>query len=274
MKPLLNVHFWRDEDLPGLEVAEVRESAHVFPNHSHDHYAIAVMDKGASFCAGNGRDGTCVTSGQVALINPGQVHAGMPAYDGCISYRMLYVDPVWMRRVARDLCGRDGAAPEFPHWVAPDPALHAMLHRLCLLVANGAEGLEKDSAMVGAFSRMLAVWGNVRGAAVSRKGHEHRAVRLVKEYLRARLAEKVSLDELAAHAGLSRFYLLRVFKGETGLSPHAFHTQMRIDCAKGLLLSGASISDAALDAGFSDQSHFTNAFRRFVGATPGQYLAS
>jgi len=98
-------------------------------------------------------------------------------------------------------------------------------------------------------------------------------VSLVKEVLRARLGEKVSLDELATHAGLSRFYLLRVFKAETGLGPHAFHTQLRIDCAKGLLLSGASIADAALESGFSDQSHFTNTFRRLVGATPGQYLS-
>lgn len=272
MKPLSKVRFLRDADLPGLEIAEVRDSVHVFPSHCHDHYAIGIMDYGANYCTEGNRGASRVSRGQVALINPGQVHGGMPAYDGRVSYRMLYVKTDWMHRVARDLCGFDMAAPEFTRWVAPDPLLAANLGRLCSLVAHGAGRLEKQSAMVGAFSHMLSAWADVPDSAPVRGG-EHRAVAQVKAILRADLAEKVSLDELAARTGLSCYYLLRVFKRETGLPPHAYQTQLRIDRAKELLLSGVTIADAALDTGFTDQSHLTNAFRRLVGATPGQYLS-
>lgn len=271
MKPLAETRFWRDAALPGLEVASISESAHAFPKHTHEHYAVGIMDKGACYCVDVAAGAPCVASGQVMLIGPGQVHSGVPTSVDLVSYRMLYVDPEWMRRAARELADTETAYPEFPRWVAPDPALFAMLGRLTLLAARGGEPLQLQSAMVGAFARLLAGWGQVRDARG--RGNEHRAVRLVKEYLAAHLADKVTLDDLAAHAGLSRCYLLRVFKRETGLSPHAHHVQLRIARAKQLMLAGSSIADAALDTGFSDQSHFSNVFRHFTGATPGQYLS-
>ena len=71
---------------------------------------------------------------------------------------------------------------------------------------------------------------------------------------------------------MSRYHLLRVFKRATGLTPHAFHVQHRVERAKSLLRSGLPIVQVAADTGFVDQSHFTRAFKHLVGATPGQYL--
>jgi AraC-like DNA-binding protein len=64
-----------------------------------------------------------------------------------------------------------------------------------------------------------------------------------------------------------------VFKRETGLPPHLFRTLRRIDRGKQLLRDGLPLAQAALAVGFSDQSHFTNTFRKYTGATPGQYLS-
>ena len=74
--------------------------------------------------------------------------------------------------------------------------------------------------------------------------------------------------------GARGYRLLRVLKREAALSSHAVHTQRRIEFAKALLRQGISIAEVALEAGFSDQSHFTDAFRQFVGATPGQYAGA
>ena len=91
--------------------------------------------------------------------------------------------------------------------------------------------MEMESCMIEALTALLTRHGNAP-ARLARAGREHRAMRLVQEYLADRVGEKVTLEELAALAGLSRYHLLRVFKRDTGLTPHAFHTQMRVDRAK------------------------------------------
>ncbi len=103
---------------------------------------------------------------------------------------------------------------------------------------------------------------------------ENPAVARAREQIAASHGEFLPLDELARSAGLSRHHFARVFKAATGLPPHAYQLQQAVEQAKALLAGGAPISQAALDAGFSDQSHFSRLFREFTGATPGQYVAA
>jgi AraC-like DNA-binding protein len=69
------------------------------------------------------------------------------------------------------------------------------------------------------------------------------------------------------------FHLCRVFRKETGLSPHSYQTLVRVHLAKTLLAAGVAISQVAVDAGFYDQAHLTRYFKRIYGVTPGRYLA-
>ena len=94
---------------------------------------------------------------------------------------------------------------------------------------------------------------------------------LAREYLADNVAEKVSLEELSGVAGVSRYHLLRLFKNGTGLPPHAFQTQLRVERAKVLLRKGWAPVQVAMETGFADQSHFTHKFRQFTGITPRQY---
>ncbi|WP_027368696.1 AraC family transcriptional regulator [Desulfocurvibacter africanus] len=270
MKPCLDVRVWRDSDVPGLEVSRILSSPHAFPKHAHEHYAIGVMEDGGAYCLEPDRDDCFVAAGEIALINPGQVHSGIPPSGVRATYRMLNVDVLWMRRLAQDL-GREGY-PEFTRWVVGAPRARDMLLRLTCLVAAGGELLAKESAMVAAFSLLMAGHAAMR-PSLPGPGGEPEAVRRVKEHLHEHLDAKVSLEELAAETGLSRYHLLRVFKAATGMSPYAYHLQLRVEHARRLLLKGLPFVQAASEAGFSDQSHFSNTFRHFFGMTPGQYLA-
>lgn len=87
----------------------------------------------------------------------------------------------------------------------------------------------------------------------------------------AHYAEPVSLDELAKAADMNKFVLLRAFTRERGITPYQYLLTVRINKAKELLERGAQPIEAAMSSGFTDQSHFTNAFKRFIGLTPGQY---
>jgi AraC family transcriptional regulator len=94
----------------------------------------------------------------------------------------------------------------------------------------------------------------------------------IHEYIQDALDEKITLDELATIAGVSRFHFSRLFKQSTGLSPIAYVERSRMDRAQSLIRSGThSLVEIALIVGFADQSHFSRRFRRHMRCTPTQF---
>lgn len=80
-----------------------------------------------------------------------------------------------------------------------------------------------------------------------------------------------SLDDMAEAAFISKYNLIRIFKRETGLTPHQFQIQNRIRKAQRLLEKSVTITEVALATGFCDQSHFIRHFEKIVGLTPTDY---
>jgi len=108
---------------------------------------------------------------------------------------------------------------------------------------------------------------------VRRPGTEraHReAVEAAKAFLTVHAAERVRLDEVAAHVYLSPFHLSRIFKERTGSTLHAYLTQLRLRAALGRLDEGTDLTTLALDHGFSSHAHLTDSFRSGFGVTPSQ----
>lgn len=96
--------------------------------------------------------------------------------------------------------------------------------------------------------------------------------RQAKDMLLADLAGQTPLATIAAACGLSGAHLARAFRQSTGLPPHAWLNKARVERAMVLLRERRkSLSDIALECGFSDQSHFTRVFARRVGLAPGAW---
>src|SRR5262249_35464076 len=96
----------------------------------------------------------------------------------------------------------------------------------------------------------------------------HRAI----ERLRSESDADVSLAALAAHAGLSRFHFCRAFKESTGLSPHAWLRQHRLEQAMNMLRdTDASIVSVAAELGYGSQTAFAAAFRKLTGEAPSDW---
>lgn len=92
------------------------------------------------------------------------------------------------------------------------------------------------------------------------------------ERLRSDSDADVSLDALASDAGLSRFHFCRAFKQSTGLSPHAWLRQHRLEQAMNMLRdTDASIALVAAELGYASQTAFAAAFRRLTGDTPSDW---
>lgn len=93
-------------------------------------------------------------------------------------------------------------------------------------------------------------------------------------YINDHLTEGLSLNELASQASLSPFYFSRLFKKETGFSPHNYIITTRINNAKFLLrTSGLSVKSICFSTGFTSESSFCTTFRKETGMTPSEYRA-
>ena len=97
-------------------------------------------------------------------------------------------------------------------------------------------------------------------------------INAVCNFLEKNYAKNISLNDLCQLTGLSKYYLLRSFTRQKGISPYSYLETIRIAKAKVLLEQGVLPIEAALQTGFTDQSHFSNFFKRFIGLTPKQYM--
>lgn len=147
------------------------------------------------------------------------------------------------------------------------------LARLLASIENEASGfsLLGDSLAAAIIARFAHL--NMSGTRSPRRlglsGHQ---LRLVTGFMAEHLAQPIRLAELAALAGLSPSQFGRAFKVSTGVTPHRWHLQGRIDHAKRLLMDrNNSLVGIALDTGFSEQSPFTRAFHAMTGISPGAW---
>ncbi len=86
--------------------------------------------------------------------------------------------------------------------------------------------------------------------------------------------DRLSVEEMAASAFISKYDFIRAFKREVGLTPHQFQLQNRVRKAQRLLAGAGSVAETALEAGFCDQSHLIKQFKRITGLTPADYRAA
>ena len=97
-------------------------------------------------------------------------------------------------------------------------------------------------------------------------------LRRVTAYIESNLHRELRLADLSAVTYMSPYHFARLFKQATGVSPHRFVVQRRIDAAMALLTdSSSSITSIARTVGFTTASHFATTFRRMIGVTPTAY---
>ncbi len=264
--------FWRDGALGGLELLRAHYVTHSFAPHSHEGFALGVIESGVEIFRYR-RATYAAPAGSLVVINPGEPHTGSAALAEGWRYRMLYPDAEVLREVASALSGRPRPVPSFPQPVIDDPALAADLMRLHATAEARAEPLERSSRLTSAFALLIARHADTLHLE-PRIATEPELVRRLRDYLQERATTTVRLEDLAAVAGMSAFRTLRVFEQSIGMPPHAYLTHLRVACARRLLIEGTSLAQVATLAGFYDQSHLTRHFKRIVGVTPGQYAAA
>jgi AraC family transcriptional regulator len=146
----------------------------------------------------------------------------------------------------------------------------SLLASECTEPGEGSElyGDSLVAALVVDFLRL----GNDRSPETKKGGLAPWQLKRAKEFMEANLSTSVRLRELADLTRLSQSQFGRAFKASTGLAPHHWQMNLRINRAQQLLLDGElTLAQIALVTGFSEQSHLTRVFRRIVGVSPGSW---
>ena len=145
-----------------------------------------------------------------------------------------------------------------------DPAPAGKMLVETLASALGVHLLQNHSNLESASVALPAA----RGALDSRR------LQRVKEFIEIHLDRDLTVETLANEACLSPFHFARAFKAATGVAPHRYVTDRRLEAARAWVAEGVPFAEIAFRCGFSSQAYFTKWFRRLVGATPTEYRTS
>jgi AraC-like DNA-binding protein len=250
----------------GVE-AMTLNSNHHFPRHAHDQFGFGVIDSGAQR-SWSGVGLVHALAGDVIMANPGEMHDGIPFDHKPRAWRIIYFDPGF---VAQELEEEMSGPFEILRPVTRDPLLAGHFTRLfACLTASPSDRLNAEENLLRSLAHIL----HQHGIGRSSPGRLSPCVKNAIRRLDSALEIPVTLAELAALSGVSRFQLLRGFARETGITPHAYLIQRRVRRVRQLLAEGRTPAQAAIEAGFADQSHMSRAFVRQVGVTPSRYQAA
>jgi AraC-like DNA-binding protein len=263
------VRYWRPASSPDVYMLRVEQQRHTATTFS-ERYAIVIVREGAF--EGWYRGAMHVhAAGQLKLKEPGEVHRGGRVFEP-YSIQVAAFTPELVARATsalglraavhfrRAMLGREERA------TARAFAMHAAL------VSPETTPLEAQTRVSETLASILEACAEERVARPARWCPP--AVRRARDFLESSLAEKVTLDELAARAELDKFHLVRAFRAEVGVPPYAYLTHLRVARASTLLARGASPAEAAQAVGLYDESQLHRHFRRIVGTTPGRFARS
>lgn len=237
-----------------------------FPNHFHEYYVIGFMEDGERVLSCKNQEYT-ITKGDVLLFNPGDNHACVQSDGGALDYRGFNITKEVMLDLAEEVTGRR-ELPVFSQNVVFDEEVTCCLHTLHELVMKGSGEFGKEENLLLLLSLLLQQYGQPFESRILEQRDE---IEKACAFMKQHYAERIYLDQICRYAGLSKSTLLRAFSRSRGVTPYSYLENIRISKARKLLEQGVPPVEVALQTGFSDQSHFTNCFNRFIGLAPGLY---
>jgi len=280
---------------PRVEVLKATYQSQTFTRRTHDAYTLGIVLDGAGtfWCRGTEH---FAGKGDIVAIPPGEVHTGSVGSGvDALSYLAIYL-PVGLAVLHAESAGlRGGKPPEFRSVLFRDAIVRRAFEALNKVV-DAADGLRHGDGRanaddLGTFDKAAAEEGIyvaiaelLRGHAErfahnetlrsrGRNGRESRVVGIVRAVIEDSYAkpDETSLHMLAKRACVTPFRVIRAFRDATGLPPHHYLIQVRVERARQLLAEGTLPSITALLTGFADQSHLTYHFKKHLGITPANY---
>lgn len=218
-----------------------------FDSHNHvGHYVISVVMQGVVYVHLENRKLSC-HRGDGFIIPPYAVHS------------------VYQGRDARLLSMCIGTA--FIEETALEAAEAIVQDILRDAVEQGIFGREQREKLLASVRTLYSIRDKGRKEM-------NESIKILADKITGHPERELSIETMAADIFVSKFYLIRKFKGSIGMTPHQFCIQNRIRKSQRMLDAEKTVSGIAAEMGFYDQSHFNKAFRRIVGISPSEYIQS
>ncbi|WP_163335834.1 helix-turn-helix transcriptional regulator [Desulfopila sp. IMCC35008] len=259
-------NFFKSDDLPFAEARYSAGSTAPFKSHMHRTFSIGGIDTGEVLYTVEKRQAS-LKPGSLAVINPETLHSCNPVTKEGRSYFMLYLDINWCARVQQSLWDNDLFIPADAIRIDDWQLFHTYCRTMEKIMAPQVYLQEKEQMLFELASEVFTIACNP-GAPLCKSAED---TELLRDLLQKDLQKDLPLNSLAQKLGANPYTLLRSFKNATGITPHAYRMNCRIDHAKELLRQGKDITETAFLTGFFDQSHLHRHFKAITATTPRMY---
>jgi len=239
-----------------------------FPMHFHEHYTIGFIESGQRYLVYKDKE-FIVNSGDLIVFNPGDSHSCEQTDGKTLDFRCINIKPEAMKAAVLEITGK----ANLPYFVQPvhyNSELTPYLRDLHLMIAEEEKDFKKEELFLFLIEELVREYCDLE--FLNSELELTYETKTVCDYLEAHYRSNITLDELSALVGLSKYHFLRTFTKQKGITPYRYLETVRVNHAKELLEQGVRPIDAAFQTGFSDQSHFNHFFKRLIGLTPKLYM--
>jgi AraC family transcriptional regulator len=240
--------------------------------HGPSHHTLSCYIAGGNGTFRRGRPDKKGAPGKLCVLPAG--HESAWVVNGDIRLAHLYISPEQFALGCVTLLDREPRELQLRESTFIDDAEQAQRFRQLIELNWNEPGerlLTSSLAHEMLSHTLLSQVGQRQGLRLKGGLAPHLRRQLV-DFINSRLADPLSLGELAAQCALSEYHFARMFRESFGLPPHQYLLARRLEHARHLLrTSQQPFGDIAMACGFASASHFNNRFRQAMGATPGAY---
>lgn len=264
-KEIRSVYF--DKDL-SIEAYSFKGISQKFPNHFHEYYVIGFIEHGKRHLSCKNKSYQ-IEDGDVLLFNPHDNHQCEQIDNKFLDYRCINIEVNVMKKIAFEIINED-YIPYFTNNVLFRSDLVSSLRELHRMIIHEEKDFKKEEIFFFIMEQLITEHSNVNSSKILQDSNTE--IKVICDFLNDNYMESITLNDLINLTGVSKYYLLRSFTKQKGISPYSYLEAIRIGEAKKFLEQGISPMDVALKTGFTDQSHFSNFFKKLIGLTPKQYM--
>ncbi len=259
----------------GIHFAHYRQPTHEVPESCFAQHVISIHvgHSPARLTVKGHFQNEYYANGELGIL-PANQPSPLTWCNGEAEFINLYLQPARFARIASESVDAD-RVDIMPQVKIRDPLIQQIALALKTeLASGGVDSCLCAESMATALSAHLLRRYSTKQLVIRdyTGGLPRHKLREAIAYINDHLAQKLSLAEIATVVQMSPYYFASLFKQSTGLAPHQYVTQCRIERAKQLLKRRElTIIEICQQVGFQSQSHFTRVFRQHTATTPKAY---
>ena len=261
-KGIVILKFYDDNGSLFVELNYAKEFFSGYEKHSHDRLCIAGLIEGKISTEFHQKSIQYIRPNQLIVFNPTQVHVSKNSDIKSYDYFTFHFDTRWLKKLSLN------NNIYFEDNIINNKVLYDKFINIAKdVVYNKNHNIHAN--LKSFMSDILQLYATSHVP----KDKEKYILYDVQKYILVNIEENITLDDIACKLGYSKEHIIRIFKKEFGLSPHAFLMNEKVNKAREILLDGSNqnISQVAVKLGFYDQSHLNKFFKRSFGITPNEY---